>query len=158
MRLSVVSCQLSVVLRFRWFGGYWADGLQVAVELGTEFIQQGLEFGDGLFCKQLATVSAAQPMLRFIERTSGVSDKTSVVSVSTATNSLRDISANAIGGSNNLRTDRISRELFPTTRCIPDRVRYLLGQLVNTQVFKVRSHVTKPKNCHAALVSPSVNN
>lgn len=132
--LFVVSCQLLVVSGIVGRrGGNRANQFQVTVQFWAKFIEKGLEFRDGLLCKQPPTVRSAKPVLCLIQRAASIANKSAVVSVSAATHSFGDIRANAISRPHNLTTDCALSKRVPLEGSIPNRISNFLRQPVNPE-------------------------
>src|SRR5262245_13721878 len=115
MRGEIVSCQLSVVSCRRvasLLGS--AYRFQIIVQFWTEFVEHGLKLVHICHREQSAPIRSPKKMFRFVERSTGGSNKPSIVGITVTALHFSNICSNAIRGSHQLHSDSTFRERIPT--------------------------------------------
>ena len=116
------------------------DRFEVVVELGAKLIEQRFQSPDVGIVEKLPSISAAQEMFGFVERTSRGANESAVVSIAASTFSFGKVGADTVRGSNQLLADCIPGEVIPNADELPYPVRDLFGQLLDPQPFEIRPH------------------
>src|SRR5438128_11956331 len=96
-----VTCHLSFVIdSHKWKGlslsGASTDGLQVCVQLGSEFLGKRLYTAYLLRIQELADIRTSQPVSSFVQRASGSPNKTSIVLIGSPSRSFSNVGPDAI--------------------------------------------------------------
>jgi hypothetical protein len=127
----MVICHWSFVLRGRHAA---PDRIEVGIESRGKLVQEGTKVLYILKGKQSSRVCPTKPMMGFVERTSSISDETSIVPIGTATRSFGEICADAVRSSYQLKPHSLLVESGPIFSDPPDVIRDRLRKTVDVEV------------------------
>ena len=110
--------------------------MEVGVELRAEVCHQIFELIDLLLCEQFSTVSAAEPVVRFIQRAATDAHEAAIFRVAAPTVPFRDIGSNAVRRADHLFSHCVPGEGVPDQDNVPNDVSHRLRLLIHPQILK----------------------
>ena len=124
-------------------GGYGrripADRSEICVEAWGKLVDQRFQHGHIGRAEQPASISTAEEMLRFIERSTGDPHVSAVIRVGATSIALRNIGSDTISGPNQLLSDSVPIERLPRGHQLPNPVSNVLRQTINTKPLEIRT-------------------
>lgn len=90
-----------------------------------------------LVSQKISLICSFEPVLGFIQRSSGYTNKSFIVFESTSACSFSNIGANAIGRSDKLAPDSTLWKIMPLNYNFPDLIGKFFRELINFKCFKI---------------------